>query len=218
MPRPIQEPTQDEYGADVHPAFGHIKINRVSATPGVTLFDSEIRHQHFVTITVSGASCKRDLNHNWIHEGKALLEIEMSEAQWASFVSSPNTSGVPCTIKRTETDWQVPGLPHRPVLGQSLKETREAADQAFEGIKDAFDAYEAAIKGPAKERNEALRNLRAAIHNATANVVFAASSLNKHAENTVQKARADVEAMVLRAVQQHALEAGDDLPVLELEQ
>jgi hypothetical protein len=42
-----------------------------------------------------------------------------------------------------------------------------------------------------------------------ANMTFAAKSLSEHAENVVQRARADVEAMVLAKAAQLGLEPGD---------
>src|SRR6476646_10686413 len=83
-----------------HPAWGLVSAHRVSSTPGAVLFDSDIQHQHYMQITLRRASRDRGLSRDWIHEeGPTLIESNMSEAQWAAFVSSTNTSGVPCTIR-----------------------------------------------------------------------------------------------------------------------
>lgn len=196
----IVEPTVDQYGSDTHPAFGQISASRGSYSgQGAILFDSDVRHQHTVTITVTEATRQRSNGHDYIHGGtKRLIEVEMSEAQWASFVSSMNTSGVPCTLKATETQWNIPGLPYAPRLAQSMAEVKEAADRLMVEIKAARDAYEKALadKAPAAVRNEALRKLHFTIENAEANANLAAKKLAEHAENVVQKARADIEAMV----------------------
>lgn len=220
MSREVEVPTVDQYGSDAHPAFGMINASRGSSSPpGQTLFDSDITHQHTVRVTVSKATRKRDLNRDWVHGGaKTLIEVEMSEAQWASFVSSMNTSGVPCTIRATETDWKIPGLPYDPRLAHSMTEVKQAAHKSFGRIQEAMVAYEKALadKAPAKVRNEALRDLHFAIQNTEPNLSFAAESLTEHAENVVQKARADVEAMVYAEATALGLTTGESRGLLEL--
>lgn len=193
---------------ETHPAWAMISASRVQSG-GAVLFDSDIRHHHTVIVRVGTASRRRDLNRDWMHRDQEFLEVEMSEAQWASFVSSMNTgSGVPCTIRRREDDWNVPGLFYEPRLQESMRETRNAAHEAFDNVRQAFEAYE-------EKKNAAnLRNLKYAIQNAPANVEFAGKSLAEHAENVVQKARVDIEAMVVSKAAQLGLEPGDlgDIP------
>jgi hypothetical protein len=201
MSREITEPTTNKHGDEVHPSFGLISANRVSAgPPGVSLFDSEIRHQHFITVRIATASRKRDLNRDWLHRDEEFVEIEMSESQWASFVSSMNSgSGVPCTITRREDDLMVPSAPYVPRMEHSMNEVRGAAQDAMERVKEAFAAY--------KEKKNAanLRDLEIAVGHVEPNMVFAAESLTEHAENVVQKAKADIEAMVTARAQQLGL-------------
>lgn len=190
-----------------HPAFGMIGAYRTSISPpGSSLFDSDVRHQHTVVVKLSHAARSRDLHRDWIHGREEIVEIEMSEAQWASFVSSINTSGVPCTLRRLQGE-QIEQLPFAPRLEASMRETREAAHRAFDAIVEALDAYEATLKGPAQPRRDALGTLRAKIKNAMPNVDFAGKSLAEHAENVVQKARADVEAMIAAHAAQLGIEA-----------
>lgn len=213
-----QAPSTDDHGYDTHPAYGSISASRVSTNPPKTLFDSEIRHTHYVTLRINRASIKRDLNHNWIHPDiTPLIEVAMSEAQWASFISSMNTSGSSCTITSTGTEHNVPGLEFRPVLAQSLAEVRGAAQEAFQEIERASEEYAQVLAtGTAKEKREALRDLQRAIAHGPANMKFAAESLNEHAENVVQKARADVEAMVVTEAHRLGISVAE-LPVLEIE-
>lgn len=212
MPRDIIPPTKNEYGGEEHPAWAMIGASRVqNGPPGAVLFDSDIRHGHTIMVRISTASRRRDLNQDYLHSEKEFIEIEMSEAQWASFVSSMNVgNGVPCTVRRREGEWTVPGMPYEPRLQESMNETRQAADKVVEEIREAFEAFEA-------KRNAAnLRTLKYAIENATPNVLFAAKSLTKHAENVVQRARADIEAMVASKARQLGIDPGDLGGVAEL--
>ncbi len=202
--RKIQKPTVDEHGYDEHPAWAMIGASRVSGTPGAVLFDSDVRHQHYVMVRLSRGSRKRELHHDYLLARQEIIEIAMSEAQWASFVSTMNTgNGVPCTIIHEGNDWDVPGMPYEPRLQESMDEVRAAADHAAEEVSEAFAAYEE------KKTVANLRTLKYAIANMPANIEYAGTTLNEHAENVVQKARADIEAMVVAKAQQMGLEAGD---------
>lgn len=208
MPQEIAAPTINEHGEEVHPAFGLISVSRSQTGPvGATLFDSDIQHRNTVTVTVRKAERKRDLHHDFIHPQSrqaVLSEVQMSEAQWASFVSSMNTgNGVPCTIRTEMGNWSIPGLPYEPRLAESMEEVRTAGDKAIEDIRRAF---EVAAEKPNKTN---MRHLKAMIDNAPSNMTFAAKSLSDHAENVVQKARVDVEAMVLAHAQKLGLNPAD---------
>ncbi|HEX8321599.1 hypothetical protein [Longimicrobium sp.] len=221
--RETVEPTVNQYGAEEHPAFGMIRAARVTSTPGVVLFDSDIKHGTTIRITIEAATRKRENNHDWIHGGsKQLIEVELSEAQWASFVSSMNTSGVPATLRWVRGQGQLPELPFAPRLAKSMDAVKGAAERMFGRAKKAMATYEQALKdkAPAKVRNDALRDLHFALENAEANVGYASKVLREDTENVVQKARADIEAMVSQHAAHLGLEAGQasgllELPVLE---
>lgn len=219
MPRDIVQPTVNQYGAETHPAFAMIRASRTSQTPGSVLFQSDIRHGHSVRIVIETADRKRNLNHDWVHGGKQLMEIELSEAQWASFVSSMNTSGVPATLRWTAADGQLPELPYDPRLAHSMAEVKEAAAKTFGRIKAAMVAYDALPKdAKAKEKREALEEIRRSVQHAEANLAFTANSLNGYAEDVVSKARADIEAMVQQEAARLGLEPGSvprELPALD---
>ena len=181
---------------DSHPSYGIIGAYRVTTgAPGESLFDSDIQHQQSVILRISKAERKRELQRDWIFAREEIIEVQMSEAQWASFVSSMNTSGVPCTLTAVQRE-RIEGLPFAPRLEESMRDTRDAAKRAFDGIASAFRVYEETPSSPKAAKDEARRTLQATIDNAVPNVAFAGKSLSEHAENVVQKARADVEAMV----------------------
>ena len=203
-----------EGGEETHPAFALIGASRVSVGgvgQGAVLFDSDILHGHTVRVRLHTASRSRDLSHDWIHSRKQIIEIEMSEAQWASFVSSMNVgNGVPCTIRHQGYE-QVPEFELDPRLGVTMAETKASAEKAFDGIKDAMAVYEKALKDkvPAKERNQALRDLHFSIENAVPNVNYAGTQLVKQAEDVVTKMRSDVEAFVVSKARQLGMDVDE---------
>lgn len=195
--REYHEPTTNERGEEEHPAFGLIGVSRESST-GTALFDSDIEHRQVVTVQLRAAVRSRDLHRDWVHARETIVEVQFSEAQWASFVSSSGLGdGVPCTI-RFKDGALVPGFPIAPRLALTLEEASTAAEHAFEQIKEAMEAFDAlSSKAPAAERRAALAALRTAIRNAVPNVDYASKKLVENAEAVVARSRADVEALVL---------------------
>lgn len=193
----------DSRERETHPAWGMIGASRVTCSPpGQALFDSDIRHQHYVVVRVEEADRTRNLHHDHIMGRKRILEVGMSEAQWASFVSSMNTSGVPATIQFRE-GVDLPEVPYEPRLAESMDEVRDAARRAQAEVVEAFRAYEA------HKTAANLRSLRAAIENMPANIAYAAKSLSEHAENVVNRTRADIEAFVVKKAEQLGLEPAE---------
>ena len=205
MRPPVEQPTVDEWESETHPAWAVMGASRVQSTPGAILFDSDITHQNTVRIRLQTATRKRDLHHDYIHGSMQLAEVELSEAQWASFVSTMNSGdGVPVTLrwmhpsaadKMNLGDGYTPGFPHAPALAETMKETHESAQRAFDNIRRAFADYEAATT--AKEKRERRHDLKCIIENAVPNVDFSTKQLVKQTEDVVQKARADIEAFVV---------------------
>ncbi len=209
MPRP--EPTEiriDEHGDETHESWVTIRANLVS---GLTrLFDSEITHQHYVSVTVQRCTRKRDLHRDWLYNTKTLIEIDMSQAQWGAFVSSfGNGSGVPATL-----DWfdgpvpRVAKVDSR--LDKSHKEVRNSHAKGLENVKVAHARVQEAFdqKLGIKETRLRLATLQRAIDHMPGDVEFAAKSLTEHVENVVTKARSDIEAMAVNAKIENQIETG----------
>lgn len=209
MPKERTGPVTGENGDEHHPAFGVISVHRISASPGEVVFQSDLRHPEYIRIDVHEATRKRDLSHDWVHPGRLVCEISMSMAQFASFVASGGTSGVPCTIEFTgggeHGPGHRPGLNPAPRLQASLDEVRDAAGRVYAGVKEALKAYEEVLangsRAPASARRAALSNLRSAIANAAPNMEFAAQSMDRHAEKVVEQSRTDIEAMMERTAE-----------------
>lgn len=202
-PRGVEPLGTDEHGYETHPAMVQVHVNRVSSTPSQVLFDSDLKHGHYMVLKVSGASRKRDLHRDWIH-GKVqpMIEIAMSFAQWAELVSSTNAGGVSATLQYYNGEL-VPSMPYEPRLKMTMDEAAGAADEVF---KRALVALEAAEAKPTKAN---LRALRLAMESAKPNVDYATKTVTEHTEAVVTKARADIEAMVGSAAERQGLALTD---------
>jgi hypothetical protein len=209
MTRPeIQAPDAVDEGdgrvRETHPAFAVVSVTRSSGTPRA-LFQSDLRHQETIMLTISEAERIRDLNHDRVHPTRELVEIEMSLAQWGSVVSSIGLgSGVPVTLRRGETLGRVVGLPHLPRIRKNLDEVNSAVDKVLERAMESFAVLTEAIDGKKGVRaiREALRSHGFSLSGAKNNAIFAVTSLAEAAEFVTSQARADIEAHILAASRQ----------------
>lgn len=222
MPQERTDPVTDEQGDEKHPAFGLIGVHRISATPGEVLFQSDLRHHEYIRLEIHEATRNRDLTHDWVLPGRLVCEVSMSMSQFASFVASGGTTGVPCTLEFTGSGKYVPGerpgLNPAPRLALTHEEVRAAATEAYGRIQNALKAYEVTLadsgKGSAATRRAALNGLRSTIANAAPNVAYAARMLDEHAEAVVEQSRADIEAMAQRTAERLGIPVGE-LPAIE---
>lgn len=200
MARIIENPVVNERGEEEHPAFGSVRVSSVQSSPGKVMFDSDIRHSTYVSLEFSTATRKRDLKRDWIHSDKRLLQVSMSQAQWAALVSNFGGSPVPVTLDYVQGCAPISELPFGSRLEMSANETKDAAHEAFARVRKAFEVYQA------DKKVGNLRSLECAIQQAPGNIEFAAQSLIEHVETVTQKAKADIEAMVDARIQHLGLE------------
>lgn len=91
-----------------HPSYGTISINHVSGS--VPLFDSDLKHHHFVEISIQEADKFIDGDREMVMgKNRSLAKVWMSAAQFAEFITTPNRgSGTPCTIRQVQGDPKQP--------------------------------------------------------------------------------------------------------------
>lgn len=195
---PTVEVTKDDPIKDSierHPAYAQIGAMRVSGSGGACLYGSDFRHQHYITIQIHDSVLHRSLSGDRAHAGKRLIEISMSESQWATFVSSLNQGGgVQCTLGYTPEAGLVPTISRsKDRKLQFSQEMAERFDMAVRALKD----LEALIGGSSlsgKKKKELKDQLRTAEMNLAPNMDFVAERFGEHMERTVEKAKAEVNA------------------------
>lgn len=206
--RSTQAVSPDKHGDDTHPTFAVAGAVRREGTPR-TLFQSDLKHSSTIVVSVHTATRKRDLNRDWIHPRHELIEFEMSEVQWGAFVSSMGKgSGVPVTLRRTESQSYIPQLPYEPRMSKNRQEVDDVVGKLFANVKAALDELEELEnnKGGVKARREARKKLQGAFMNAGPNARFAVDSLTEAAESVVDQAKADIETHALQAAQRMGIE------------
>lgn len=211
-PRSTQKPVEEarnDPGLDgimrTHPAFGAIAAARGTHGPGgVVLFGSPIKAGTSISIRISFASEFESLHHVRHFEEDRIVEVLMSEAQWAAFVSSLNVgSGVPCTIlahKTGDLDPFVPSIDHTPFEERMAADIARSAAERIKQYQEAVDALDAWVKGGMKggkaEGDRIRKMFLHPVDYARQNAEFMANSMTEHVENAVTAAKAEVAAYV----------------------
>ncbi len=219
MRREEQEPElvrDDSHGKTyAHRAFGQIGVSRMNGR--TVLHGSDFQHQAFMAIRIQTSELHRGLSTDWHHARKEIVEVWLSEAQWASFVSSPNIGeGVPCTLIRVAGE-RMPEIPFRQERDVVAQEVTEHAAEMAEKVRKAIAAIEGEVgqSMSGKKREAVLGHLRSLEQDLDANVPFHVDSFGKHIENTVEKAKIEIGAYVQNAITRAGLEAlsGGDPPI-----
>lgn len=210
--RERQRPVRSEGGMhddykETHPAYAMIGAARWSG--GATLFQSDFVSHNFMVITIRRADLNRGLNSDYVHGSQQLVEVALTEAQWATFVSTPNIGqGVPCTLTWTLGDGYIPTI--------EAEETRHAQFNA-EVLQDLNESIAFMQEALAQAKTKAQREpIERALKRLTDNLPFAARRFDEHAEQTIEKMKIEVNAYLTDRVMRAGLETLGASPMLEL--
>lgn len=197
---PRQHPNAKD--SEVHESWVSVRFNKANVSPpGAKLVDSDIRHQRVVVMQVSEANRQRDLHTTWWHEEKQILQVVMSEAQFAAAITSfGDGSAKPATLWRRDGASVAQCLDEAgsAEIRQTIREVSTAAEDAVTRLAEEVAALNRLIDERASARaiREAARGLTHHVDNLPKNLAFAAQSLQKTVETVVTKARYDIEAVV----------------------
>jgi hypothetical protein len=204
----VEEPVKRDHqrGGETwsHPAYGQLEIMRTSGS--TDLYDSEFKHQHFITIRLNRSELHRDLARDWHFAKDHLAEVNLSEAQWATFVSAIGTGGgVPCTIKYVAHEGHMPRIPPRKTENIYRQEGAAAMESAKSHLQDLrAKISDASSKLSKAQQANLVGEVDRAISKLMGTLPFIAESFAEHMENSVEKAKAEVHGYV----QAHIVRAG----------
>jgi len=185
-----------------HPSFGMVKISRGSGLKA-PLFGSEIEHGSHVSITVSHAEVTQDLGRNWYFSNGIITEAILSPVQYADLISNPNTEGVPCTIRSTETDGYIKYKPIETVtehvesvVEEKLSEMNDRVSNIYSDVSSILDKKGALNKSDKESIKQLISKLHADLGS---NMDFYQRSHKEALNKQVLEAKSEIEAVVLDA-------------------
>jgi hypothetical protein len=204
-----------------HPAYALIRATRV--TGHCALYGTDFIHNNLVKIAITRSALHRSVSHDWPAPGAELVEVAMSEAQWARLISS--TGGVDaetqCTLVKLGPD-TIPGLPPpKSRVDEFTKEMRRTQAKAMRTLGSLRTSIEdLGLSKRATERLTAM--VEEARVRMSLNAERVVDQFDKHAEHLIDEAKTEVSAWMqtMIASAQAAARLGDrsapPLPPLEL--
>lgn len=215
--RNIVEPTvtkKDDETRVTHPAFAQIGASRT--TGHATLYDSDFTHHATIRIRICESELVRSLSHDRHHGGRQYIEVELSEAQWATFVSAMNTGdGTPCTLRYLRGE-QIASLPppedrSKQFAGEIDEHCQECIDN-LTALRNKVDE----MKLPKGKTEEIKKAINHAIMQLRSNLPFIAKSFGEHAEAVIEKAKQEVHGYAMGVITRTGLDTLGARPPLEL--
>lgn len=166
------------------------------------MFGTEIKTANPIRLEICHAEECRDLSRNWYFPRKQIVEIELSPIQWAEFLTSGNTSGVPCTIKQINNERM-----SEPKDTEIFNDYNEEVEENFDKFKEIEDIVKGAIDSKKPMGMKDLSSLLNKIHNAMANVDFVKDSFKEDMNKIVAKAKAEFNAYAENRIHEIGIES-----------
>ena len=107
--------SKDTYQRINHPSFAEIQVSRINGHK--VLYSSDFNSHNYIALRIHKSEMIRDLSHDWHHEREQYIEVAMSEAQWATLVSS-------CPILLSDVpvlSFILTTLPHPSCTGMNMR-------------------------------------------------------------------------------------------------
>ena len=133
----------DEEQKFTHPSYGLVGFSRGQVGgSGCYIFGSAVKTHNIITLTIRTAERHHHLNLDWFYARKELIEVRMTELQFAELITSLNCGmGIPCTIGYVNGADYVPGM----VKGPDEPDPSEIR-LVHEAFKDAAKDVTAKLK------------------------------------------------------------------------
>lgn len=201
-----------------HPSYAVITTSRCSGNRE-SLFGTSIETNHYVSLQIKPAELHRHLNNDWIHSKNIpIIEVNMTETQWAQVVSSVNNGdGCPCTI--TYKDGVRVEAP--PKINKVAEFNNEFKDnlqklskdmQVF--ITDTVEILQTKKNLNKSDRDAIIKNMEHFVMNITSGVPFIVKQFSETMEKIVLDAKSQVNAHMLNSQLNRQIENSKDIDIL----
>lgn len=199
--------------SDKHPAFGLASFSRqsIGGVKNHRLFGSSIDSFHTIRFTVSEAEVYHRLGADHFHDHREIIEIEMTENQFAQLMTTMNSGpGVPVTIRHLNGK-KTPPLPDIPVEATKIRDKfRDDMEKWTTQLRTTTVEIEALLN-----KKGALTQVeKARVIQLTSNLVsemqghttFLVDQFNESVDGVLVQAKAEIEGFINAAVQRTGLE------------
>jgi hypothetical protein len=202
-----------------HPSYGTVQISRVHSSANNEFFGSSITHQDFIALRINQASIQRNLHRDWIHAEENIVEVYMSQTQFAEAITSMNLgSGTPCTIhsvlrKLVEPDkFENKRFEFEKEFDAQVKKVNTDSHKLMAELYARFADSKPLTK---KEREEICGQLRMLNQEIECNMPFIQKSFAEQMDRTVLESKGEAEAFIEGKIRSLGLKGMEDLIQIE---
>lgn len=206
-----------------HPSFGMLSFNRTHGGHS-NLFGSSIQHNDTIHMVLREGVVTRGLNDDWYVGEDEILEVEMSQSQFAELITSMNVgTGTPCTIKYlrgkgriNEADFINKRQQITNEFKECMNERMSDAKEFYDEVNELFTTKKSIGKG---DREMILRRLANVTQGMESSSKFIFDQFQNQIDKTITEAKGEIEAFAqnkINAIAQQALvEQKEDILKLE---
>lgn len=188
---------------ETHESYGLVGVSRRTGDP-VPLFGSSIRHQNYVALTIKRAERDRDLHRDWYYGHEHLIEIEMSNTQFAEMITTMNMGGgVPCTIRYVgyERMEDPPSIEQRKIFEDEFKaDMQKVGNKISSAVKKAEELLSSRGVLKKAERHEIVSLLKSISQDINSNMPFVQTQFNEAMNKTVLEAKNEVDGFITNKI------------------
>lgn len=199
-PTPVTVTTKDDRIIKTHPSFALLNFSRISGNGG-RMFASDLDIGSHMRLRLTEAEEDWHLHEKGYHGNKRIVEIDMTNAQFAELITNMNREpGIPCTLRFRSDQGHIPGFIDEDTLHEQIH-TDLKADVA--GIVETADKLAANLdkalteSGLSKAKQQGLRSAIAKLRqDLTANMPFILDQYKEAIDKTTSVAKIEVEAFI----------------------
>jgi ElaB/YqjD/DUF883 family membrane-anchored ribosome-binding protein len=209
----------DKEEVKTHESYGQVLFSRTQGTP-VRLYGTTVQSGNTIRLSISHSEQRRHLNRTWYFAHKEIIEVELSQNQFAELITNMNVgTGVPCTIRHLNHK-RMENPPFEDVRDKLEKEFQsdinECMDNSLKLIKEADEMLSSSkpiTKAKMKELKSVLYKLNQDLRS---NLRFVMNSFNEQVQSSVTEAKSEVEAFVENKIRSAGLEHLKEQPQISL--
>lgn len=204
-----------------HESYAVLSMSRGHTNVSRSMFGSSIKHSNVISLRIDTATLNRDLHKDSIFPEKRLIEIEMSEAQFAQAITTFNQgSGTPVTLTYHDRKNMEP-CPYVSKVEQFSQEFKQRMDelnydleQELQHAREILTSGKAPNKG---ERDIILRAMETLTKQLSSNIPFVAKQFDRQMDQTITEAKKEIEAFMRKEADKYNLKLNSDSDVLKLD-
>jgi hypothetical protein len=185
-----------------HPSFALMGFTRQTSNKGAALFGSSLKHENTITMKIVPAKWIRENGSDWYFRsgGKSLIEVEMSQAQFAQIITSANIGdGQPVTVRSYNgKKIDLPSIENkRRMIEDDFQKVTDGLVEKYEKMmEEALDILDNKKTISKSDREKIRKGYELVAREIGSNIPFMTTLFNEEMDKVVSEAKMEVESFI----------------------